>query len=391
MARISRREFLQALGLGALASGWEFSGRAEAAGEVVAAGTFLVPGPNGEAVGQTIEIVGVKGYKYLATAADGKTVEVPIESVRLMEGWPFPYVVKEGLGFRNDAPWLMSWLPRLGTTQVRIWGPFETIGQGSDFDRAVAAARAWGFRPMTVFNPTRLVGEDHLRAMVRTLVDLHPEVIELGNEPDNTVWDFWEGQDLTTFAQFVRISIQEARGKGFGGPIVIGALVDVYKNPRLFNALIAEGVDLNSVGHAVHAYQSVWSVDSRMVAMRKYLDERGAKGAPIYVTELGVNYKDKHLLMAMVEAAWKKGAAGVMIHELPEWESPDGNWGLVDPQKEHATKMIFDFAAWTRGELAAGGYVPTLPPSTARPTVRPAATTTRPAATPTPRVPKGER
>lgn len=351
MASVDRRRFLQLAGVSLAGMGLAGLGeeRAEALPEgVLAFGAYLVPGPDGEEVGRWAEIVGAKGYKYIVKTEKG-IAEVPLANLKLLHGWPFPVAPLPKLGWRNDAHWLMEWVPRLGGSMVRINAPPHLVGQKSDVTMALELAKAYGLKPVVVFNPLELFNEEWLREKARYLFKNCPQLImEIGNEPDNPVFELWKGRDFGTYARLVHVVADEAVRNGFTGPIVVGALVDVANQPRLIAALKKEGVNLGQVDWGVHIYQSVGAVNSKMATLRWHLNKAGITNAKIWVTELGVNYNDKHGLMPMVEAAWRNKAEAVLVHEAPIWKSYDGVWGFVDPFIETATPMIFDLASWTR-------------------------------------------
>lgn len=313
---------------------------------VLAMGVYLVPGPNGEEVGKWAEIVGTRGYQYLVNTIKGEKL-VPLENLKLLDGWPFSIAHIDNLGFRNDAHWLMEWASRLGSSMVRINAPPETIEYNSDVGLAIRTANAFQQKTLAVFNPKELYGEEWLRTKVKYLTQT-ASAIEIGNEPDNQVVQMWKEQNMTSFARMVHVVQDEATRNRFAGPLVLGALVDVDNEPKMLEALVREGVDVGRLRIGLHAYQSSDQVWSRFMKLRNHLKSFGLDKAKIWITEIGVNYADKHSLMGLIETGWRVGAEMTIVHELPKWQSTDGSWGLVDPYLETATPMIFDFSAWSR-------------------------------------------
>lgn len=338
---ISRRDFLKLCGASSAFLMAEFLPPG-----VSAFGVYLVPGPNGEEVGKWAEIIGTEGYQYIVRTDKGDR-RVPLTDLKLLEGWPFPQVSLPKLGFRNDAHWLMEWAPRLGSSIVRINAPPEAIEIDSDVDLAIRMANVYRQKPLAIFNPKELYGEEWMRTKVRYLTQT-AAAIEIGNEPDNRVVPMWKDADMVSFARMVHVVTDEAERCKFPGPLVLAALVDVDNEPVLFRALRTEGVDIGKLKIGLHAYQNINQVRYRYARLQNHLREYGLSRSGIWITEIGVNYPDKHGLMGLIETGWLLGAEMTIVHELPKWDSADGSWGLVDPYLETATPMIFDFSAWSR-------------------------------------------
>ena len=142
---------------------------------------------------------------------------------------------------------------------------------------------------------------------------------------------FWEGRDLKTFAKFIKIASEEAWSIRPGLNIVVGALVKQENINELVPYLRQEGVDLNRVIFAIHAYHTPQEVENRVQMVK------GATGgARVLFSEFGVsNSEDSDYLGRLVQMYSKirqYSEEPAIIHQLALY--PDAvtgeQFGFVD-------------------------------------------------------------
>lgn len=250
------------------------------------------------------------------------------------------------LGIRNDHANLMSFIEQLGLFKVRIADNGRDLSKDTDLKEALDVAQGRDFKILYVFNPNKLLPKAEIQARLTNILRYNID-LEIGNEPDGED-GFWENQDLSTFAKFVKITAEEARRIKPGIKIIIGALVHSENTATLLKHLKNEGVDMNNMQLAVHAY-SVGSVDDNIGEIRKVTK------LPLVATEIGLKGNDRNSLTQIIDRALLYSNE-VYLHELPN--PADQNMGLVNPLTQQPNQYYYLVQNWVREWLQKHTVIP---------------------------------
>lgn len=346
----SRREFvfrdLPGLATSFLYLDWLNSERVE----TLATGKLL--DANHNLIGEELPIVGHSGFNYQVQTPQGLRWK-PIKDIQVLDGYPFANIVTHSrLGIRLDEASYMSSVSKLGASIARIsYWPIDELGAGGNFDQAILAAHHQGLKPLVVFNPFYPRDDDFIRQKISTILSLSSNsILELGNEPDDFRIEFWQNRDFSTFAHFVAVAINEARNHGYDRPLVLSALVNIGRTPEMLNALRAENVDISSLQFAVHGYQEVSQITSRVSSLKYQLSRSGISRPKIWLTEFGVNYhyRQKWVMVEMTRTAIDLGLQGAVIHQLQDYPQPEGSFGLASPDLSLCYPVFYGVASLVR-------------------------------------------
>lgn len=205
------------------------------------------------------------------------------------------------LCYRNDNPDLMSEVLASGATMVRIWGPYEDIGNPSSrTEQALVRADLLHLNTLFVLAPTTLLSEPVLRSTVRQLIFRHPRImIELGNEPDIHVdgyqpWIPFEQDGFASFTRFVTIALDEAVKTNPQITIGLAALGDVKNTKAFLDSIALARVPISRFNFfSLHSYNLPDDLYSRLSVVMPLL--RDYVIAPqIWLTELGIDNPGQH-------------------------------------------------------------------------------------------------
>ncbi len=329
--KLSRRDFLKLSGAAAagLALDPELLAFLEQGREPLARGFLTKIG--GDSYGEPVEILsGDKYFQYLIKDRRGLR-RVPMKTVQVTEGYPFPEVVtSERIGMRLDSPHLMEHVAPSGAGGVRIYGYIEDIGvRGSVVENALSAAEAQGLSPLLVFAPTWPREDGYIRDKVSSVLVNHPmTAFNLGNEPDNIYVEFWKDHDLSTFAHFVMTALgtiwEQSWSQGGNTIAVVSAVQDIKNQRRYLETLRDAGVNFNNpfLKFGVHTYQSVEDLVYKMPIVRNAFARVGVKKPALWVTEGGVTYPgwSKWITLEMAQEAFRQKIERFYVHTLIDGE-----------------------------------------------------------------------
>jgi hypothetical protein len=250
---------------------------------------------------------------------------------------------------RADFPELMQHVKELGAKYVRIWKPYEQIGDpNSDLEKLFNEAEKQRLIPLFVFSPKNPIPDNVIRQKIDYILNHHPKTaIELLNEVDNKEVDSWQGRSFKTAAHFVKVATDEIRLYDQNHPnnpqttIVLGALSDADNLVINLQSYIRElqtidlenpnlQIDLSTIDYAVHAYitknnDSLGDI-ANIISNKAIpaLSSMGITNPEIWVTEYGALYNAgvQPLLIDGTNAAFGSGAKVVCYHAVePESET----------------------------------------------------------------------
>lgn len=233
-----------------------------------------------------------------------------------------PVLAHQKLGIRIDWAEYMHWAKDLGASKVRIAGnnkhPIEP-----GITKALRASQEENLRVLYVFNPSTPLTREEIRSRLEYLLgNFQIEALEIGNEPDNSEFEFWQDRDFKSFADFVKTTIEEARSIKPDVTLILGAFVQAEHFQTAHQDLQSVGADLAGVRFAVHAYNTVSDLEHRLGVIRE------KTSSPIVISELGVQSHDKRALLRMLDFAMDQpDVESVYIHELLNFQE----LGLIDP------------------------------------------------------------
>lgn len=282
-------------------------------------------------------------YKIFIPATN-QFFEVPIDQVKIIQGEPLleaEIAPNNFIGIRADQPELIKEAKKMGASKVRINLQGCQLERDDSFSlgckSAIKEAINNKMEIILVFHPDRPLPRAEMLERLEYLfsdwvVDGYKNItLELGNEPDNGHIPFWENRNLGTFTEFIKQAAEVIRVdlKREDIKLIIGALVNQDNTDSLLNELSQKGVNLKGFALAVHAYQDVSDLETRLSKVKVSLQKRELK-MPIWVTELGVANYDKNALVPMLNFATSTPEIqAVLLHELPDHED---NFGFINPQ-----------------------------------------------------------
>ena len=327
---VSRREFLKisgaaSTGLALTAIPEELLALLERPGEPLARGVLTDIG--GKPYGSPVEILGGDKYFQYQILDKKRTRRVLIKTVQVTEGYPFPEVVTSPrIGIRLDSPNLMKNVAPSGAGSVRIYGYIEDVGvRGSVVENALSAAEAQGLSPLLVFAPTWPREDNYIRDKVFGVIDYHPTtVFNIGNEPDNKYVQFWQGQDLVSFAHFAMTTLgaiwERSWSQGGSTLAVISAVQDIKNQRRYLETLRDAGMNFGNpfLKFGLHTYQSVNDLVYKIPIVRNAFSRVGVKKPALWVTEGGVTYPgwSKWITLEMAIEAFRQRIERFYVHTL---------------------------------------------------------------------------
>lgn len=281
-------------------------------------------------------------YKIFIPATN-QFFEVPIDQVKIIQGEPLleaEIAPNNFIGIRADQPELIKEAKKIGASKVRINLQGCQLERDDSFSlgckSAIKEAIDNNMEVILVFHPDRPLPRAEMLERLEYLfsdqvVDGYKNItLELGNEPDNGHIPFWEHRNLGTFTEFIKQAAEVIRVdlKREDIKLIIGALVNQDNTDSLLNELSQKGVNLKGFALAVHAYQDVSDLETRLSKVKGSLQKRGLK-MPIWVTELGVANYDKSALVPMLNFATSTPEIqAVLLHELPDHEQ---DFGFLNP------------------------------------------------------------
>jgi len=358
---VSRRWFLRlgaatATGVAAAAlfPSWRSSPDSHPAPDTAPVAEALVEAPEpvitrGRFNGEPVEVIRPTGKGSFIARDQTGVAPIPMQSLVLEPGnlsWAKEIEKPlEWLGFdygHDKEPARIDKIPQMGAGMVRI--PVEDMTEKFLTDHqipaAVKAAREKNLKIILMFNPGGLLQPSDLRLRVHEMLKLvagyDNVAFELGNDADwEVAWDPADNRTLNKFARFVAETSGEIERIRPHAQIIIGAVrPDHFLN--LIGALSRSRQNVYKFTYALHAYNTIASIDEAVAAVKLGLGSRFEK---FIFTELGYNKKEEdkgQKIVELVEHARKKGAREIIIFQLRNIEFPDekGLWGIVSPEGE---------------------------------------------------------
>lgn len=309
---------------------------------------------SGKSYGGPVEILQANRYYQYLIREGKRTRYVPMKSVQITEGYPFPDIVtKTAVGVRLDEPGLMAHVAPMGAGSVRIFGPHEELGNSeSVFERAIRAAEAEGLSPLILYAPTG--PQSNVREKIEGILANHPTaVIQLGNEPENPVVEFWRGRDLSSFADFVMTAVGAVWEKSWslGGKtqVVLAGLQDINNTEKFLRIMKQAGLNFANpyLKMGLHSYQGVWDLSAKLPIVRGAYRKLSLPMPKYWLTEVGVTYPgwSKWIALEMVQYGFAAGVERAYVHTLV-----DGTEGfeLMNGDGSVHLPTYFGFAALAR-------------------------------------------
>lgn len=215
----------------------------------------------------------------------------------------------------------------MGMRYVRLWEPFSDVATPNSHAESLAAvAEQHGIIPVFVLTPTSLPTQSLLREKIQYVLEQHPSLIlEIGNEPDNTVYEFWKDQDPSTFAAFVEMSIREIDRIDPNRPVIVAAMSNVDYLDSFLSALEERDIDSSRLYFGVHAYNTRKSVLEILTKAHTVFSRYGIPPDRVVLSEMGAYAHEQKDLPAMTDAALDMGVLFVCYHTLED----DGGEGFT--------------------------------------------------------------
>ncbi len=266
---------------------------------------------SGKTYGGPVEILQANRYYQFLIREGRRTRYVPMKSVQITEGYPFPDIVtKTAIGVRLDDPGLMSHVAPMGAGSVRIFGPHEEIGRESVFERAIREAEIQGLSPLVLFAPTGPQDDNYVRSKIESILLNHPTAtIQLGNEPDNPVVEFWKDGDLNSFAHFVMTALGVIWEKSWqnGGKtlVCLAGLQEINNTEKFLRIMKDAGLNFRNpyIRMGLHSYQGVWDLSAKIPKVLTAHRKLSIPMPKYWLTEVGVTYPgwSKWVALEMVQ------------------------------------------------------------------------------------------